>query len=193
MMTMSNVAIYTNENGISLKELIPEDHDAFYELLCEESDLIQCDDLQKQFYGKLFNHMMFYVLSSEGVGRLIGYVCFTHHEHDQPEIGIYISPEYRRKGIASEFIPKAMAYYTQTHTASYFIYRVKSYNNPSQELAKSLGAVIIENEGDLLYERLLALSEKFTPDIREDFINEFVKGYNPERDSVIKYRLDIKV
>lgn len=50
MVTMSNAAIYTNENGISLKELIPEDHDAFYELLCEESDLIQCDDLQKQFY-----------------------------------------------------------------------------------------------------------------------------------------------
>ena len=70
-MTMINAAFFSNEKGISLKELIPEDHDAFYDLLCEESDLIQCDDLQKQFYGKLFNHMMFYVLSSEGVGGLI--------------------------------------------------------------------------------------------------------------------------
>ena len=192
MMKMSNAAIYTNENRILLKELTPEDRDAFYDLLCEESDLIRCDDLQKQFYEKMCNYMLFYVLSSEDIDRLIGYICFTHHENDQPEIGIYISPDYRRKGIASEFIPKAMAYYTQTHTASYFIYRVKAYNIPSQELAKSLGAVIIENEGDLLYERLLALSEKFTPDIREGFINEFVKDYDPERDSVIKYRLDIK-
>ena len=147
---MNNAAFFSNEKGISLKELIPEDHDAFYDLLCEESDLIRCDDLQKQFYEKMCNYMLFYVLSSEDIDRLIGYICFTHHENDQPEIGIYISPDYRRKGIASEFIPKAMAYYAQTHSAAYFIYRVKAYNIPSQKLAKSLGAVIIENKGELI-------------------------------------------
>ena len=192
MMKMSKGIIYSNNKGLSLKELALEDKEAFDDLLCEETELMKCDDIRDYYYETLHKVICFYMLSDEGIDRFIGYICITPHEDEAPEIGIYLSPDYRGKGIAIEFLPKAMEYYSKMNDVPFFIYKTRANNIASQKVAKALGAIKMEDEGNNLHERLIALSEELKPEIREEFLSEFVKDYNPESEKVIRFRIDIK-
>lgn len=192
---MSKETIYSNNRGLSLKVLAPEDKEAFNDLICQETEHIKNGGVQGNYYESFIKHMFFYVISARDRDGFIGYICVTPHDNGEYEIGIYLSPEYRGQGIAVEFLPKAMEHYSEIHDVPYFIYRTKAYNIASQKVAKALGAIKLEDEGDLFRDRLIVFSETLNEEIRDEFRKEFLKhyeeDYDPGKENVIKYRIDI--
>lgn len=87
-----------------------------------------------------------YFIIKDHAGHLIGSVNLTYLPDQVAERGLFINPSHFRQGHAFRTMKELYSRIAQTGIKSVFT-KVKTDNNPSNNLEKKLGAELISSEG----------------------------------------------
>lgn len=144
-----------------IREMVPEDTDALYELYRDKTVVEYMDDLPKnreeeteyirdyidKVYG-VFGFGMWVILLKE-TGEIIGRVGFQNSEEENlVEIGFLISPKYQRKGYAYEACRAALQYMEEEYGYLRIRAKCNKDNRPAISLCRRLGLECVTLEGN---------------------------------------------
>jgi [ribosomal protein S18]-alanine N-acetyltransferase len=111
------------------------------------SDLSEILDIEKESYHKPWNEDLFMkaldssdktIFVSRTMGKISGYVVFEHVADEGHITNIAVAKSFRRKGIASELIGKAVTYARDLNVVSMFL-EVRESNDAAKHLYNKFG------------------------------------------------------